>query len=125
MFAALFGEVYLTQSLDEAYKSQKEKKWLDGFNNPNILRNEEVCVNGRYFIVDGYDPITNTIYEFDGDFWHGNPEVYDLNAINPKNKKTFGELYNVTMEKKSILKNAGYNIISVWEKDFDKLIKKS
>ena len=39
------------------------------------------------FYVDGFDSETNTVYEFLGDFWHGNPEVVDLNSINPKSKK--------------------------------------
>lgn len=63
-------------------------------------------------------------YEFDGDFWHGNPAIYDSNDINPRNKKSFGELYTKTVEKHNLLKKAGYTVISIWESDFNKLTKK-
>lgn len=40
------------------------------------MENREVVIkiSGRIFKVDGFDPIINTIYEFYGDFWHGNPK---------------------------------------------------
>jgi G:T-mismatch repair DNA endonuclease (very short patch repair protein) len=70
------------------------------------------------YIVDGYDPITNTIYEFNGDFWHGNPSKYKKFDINPISGKTFGELYKKTLEKEDNLKKLGYNVISIWESDY-------
>ncbi len=90
----------------------KESKWLD---NNNII-NRQVRI-GRY-IVDGYNPETNTIYEFNGDFWHGNPEIFDRNDFNKVSRKTFGELYKKTLEKENKLKELGYNIISIWESEY-------
>ena len=68
--------------------------------------------------VDGYDPNTNTIYEFNGDFWHGNPNRFDSNELNRVSKLTFGELYQKTLDKENKLKELGYNVISIWETDF-------
>lgn len=34
-------------------------------------------------------------------------------------KKTFGELYANTIERENLLKQAGFNIISIWEADFN------
>ena len=45
----------------------------------------------RQISVDGYDHTTNTIYEFLGDYYHGNPNLYksnEYNKINHKTKKT-------------------------------------
>lgn len=77
---------------------------------------------GRYK-VDGFDPETNTVWEFDGDFWHGNPTIYDRNAINPRTNTTFGELYDKTLRKKEILEKSGYNVISIWESDLEQFKK--
>jgi hypothetical protein len=54
--------------------------------------------------VDGYDPITNTIYEFYGDFWHGNPKIYNLNDINLATKQSFKCLYKYTMKREELIK---------------------
>lgn len=91
-----------------------ENKWLDSFNIKKEYRQIRI---GRY-TVDGYDPVTNTIYEFNGDFWHGNPNRYDSSALNKVIKLTFGELYKKTLYKETKLKELGYNVISIWESDF-------
>ena len=59
--------------------------------------------------VDGYDYKTNTIYEFLGDFFHGNPSKYQLNKINSANQKTFWDLYEKTFIRLNELKERGYN----------------
>ena len=74
--------------------------------------------NGKRTSVDGYDPKTNTVYEFHGDFWHGNPVVYNPSDINNKNKKTFGQLYQETIDKENRIRQNGYNLVVIWENDF-------
>jgi hypothetical protein len=91
----------------------KENKWLDSFN----IKERQVRI-GKY-IVDGYDSITNTIYEFNGDFWHGNPNLYNPEDYNSVSKKTFGELYRNTINREKYLIKRGYNVISIWENDFN------
>lgn len=83
----------------------------------------QILVDGNIFNVDGINYETNTIYEFNGDYYHGNPEIYDSNIINKTTNKTFGYLYENTLLKEKILKNAGYNLITIWEKDY-KLLNK-
>ena len=75
------------------------------------------------YIADAYCTETNTIYEFQGDFWHGNPNLYDSNAINPVKKCTFRELYNKTSVKTNVIKGLGYNFIEIWEYDWNIFIK--
>ncbi len=67
--------------------------------------------------VDGYCAETNTVYEFHGDFWHGNPKCFDPDDINPVNKKTFGELFNKTIEKDNKIRENGFNLVVKWETD--------
>ncbi len=100
--------------------SKPETLWLDSLNLPNDKEHRHVSIkiNGKLFKPDGFDPITNTIYEFYGDYYHGNPSKFQPDKINPTVHKTFGELYLKTLEKETILKSAGYNVISIWESDF-------
>lgn len=97
--------------------SHLETKWLDSLLIPNELRNKSLRIGKRLILTDAYDPITNTIYEFNGDFWHGNPKIYNSNDINNMTKTTFGELYQKTIDRENLIKNTGYNLIVKWESD--------
>lgn len=98
--------------------SKGETKWLDSLNLPNIIRNKQIIINGKQIRPDAFDPTTNTLYEFNGDYWHGNPMYYDQNKLHPKVPKTFGELYQATLNREKLIKDAGYNLVSIWESDF-------
>lgn len=103
--------------------SKPEIQWLKSFNNPNIIKQKTVTLDNRRFRFDGYDPKTNTVYEFYGDFWHGNPNKFDQNKIHPIKKingkpATFKEIYDFTIKGEQILKKHGFKIISIWESDF-------
>jgi len=52
-----------------------------------------IKIHGKKFFVDGFDPKTNTCYEYNGYFWHGHPDYYNSNNVNPHTETTFGELY--------------------------------
>ena len=83
----------------------------------------EFSIPGTFLKADGYCKQTNTIYEFLGDFWHGNPEIYDLLDLNKKRKVTYLELYNNTIDKKEKIINLGYNYVQIWENNWNKFIK--
>ena len=87
------------------------------------MENREYYLPELNFKVDGFDPETNTVYEFFGDYWHGNSERFDLLKINKTVNKTFGQLYQEAESRILRLKEAGYKVIFIWEKDFN-LIKK-
>lgn len=100
-----------------------ETQWLNYCGVPQDSTHRQVFINieGKRFRVDGYIPETNTIYEYWGDFWHGNPAIHSPNTINARSKKTFGELYGKTIEKKQVITDAGYNLIDIWESDWNML----
>lgn len=95
--------------------STKEIKWLDSLNIPKEYRNYWLFHNGKSYIVDGIDLDDKIIYEFYGDYWHGNPEYYSPDDINQFNKKTFGVLYQKTIQRENELKELGYTLITKWE----------
>jgi len=101
--------------------SKSEIQWLNSLGIPLKDRQVTLHINGRRFIVDGFDNITKTVYEFNGDFWHGNLKIYNPKDINPVIGKTYGFLYQKTINKQEILKSAGYNVISIWESEFGNL----
>jgi hypothetical protein len=96
--------------------------WLDSIDN-NIIKEYKLPENPKRK-VDGYDPNTNTIYQFHGDFYHGNPEIYPSDKINTRTKSTFGELYNITLLKDQQLRDYGYNLIIMWESDWNRSLGK-
>lgn len=98
--------------------SNKEHAWLSSLN----IYNRQVrllLINGTTMIADGYDPLTKTVYEFWGDFWHGNPAKYSPADVNPVNKTLFGELHNQTLNKISLIIESGYKLVSIWESDYE------
>ena len=82
--------------------------------------NEYIIPNTR-FKADGYCIETNTIYEFHGDYWHGNPNIYHSNQFNKTTKCTFGELYQFTISKEQKIRDLGFNLMIIWESEWIKL----
>lgn len=95
--------------------SREEIQWLDSFCNLNIIKQYRINLpTGKYVFVDGYDPTTNTIYEYHGKYWHGHPDKGDPDEIHP-NGDFYGNRYLDTLVKEIRLKNLGYKLISVWK----------
>ncbi len=84
---------------------------------------EHKISNSRYH-ADGYDPVSKTVLEFHGSFWHGCPRAYDQNGINKVKKITFGELYQQTLKKREHILKQGYKVIEKWEIDWLADLKK-
>lgn len=94
--------------------SKPEIQFLDYLKIPKENRQKYI----KPYRVDGIDK--NTIYEFLGDYWHGNPDVFDCNKIHPLIKKTYKELHDKAISKLTTLKLAGYSVKYIWENDWNK-----
>ena len=70
--------------------------------------------------VDGYCEQTNTVYEFQGCFWHGCPKCYTEDRINPMNQRDMFELQRTTELKNKKIRDLGYNLVEVYECDIVK-----
>jgi hypothetical protein len=82
---------------------------------------------GKYF-VDGFHKESNTIFEFHGCFWHSHIENcknknYDKNQIHPIRKLTHEEVYVETMYREFELEQMGYNLIVMWECEWNSIDK--
>jgi len=108
--------------------SKASQEYLDHLGIPNIMgetRERVFNLGGIIIKVDGYDPETNTIIEYLGDFWHGNPNKFNLNEINKVNKKTFGQLLKETQRRSRLIKSHGFNLVTIWESDWKKISKET
>jgi very-short-patch-repair endonuclease len=64
-------------------------------------------------IFDYYLTDSNTLVEIDGDYWHGNPEIYEeFSKMQKRTKKR-------DIDKKIIALGRGYNFLQFWEKDLN------
>jgi hypothetical protein len=102
--------------------SRAAQKWIEsvesaeGIHIQHKPRDSHEKVIGGYK-VDGWCEETQTIYEFHGDYWHGNPKIYQwrMDEVNMSNGKTFGQLYDETCKKTQHLRSLGYRVIEKWE----------
>lgn len=103
--------------------SYMEQNWLNSLSIPNDKEHRQVYfyINKKRMTADGFDQITNTIYEFYGDYWHGNPTKYKAEDMNTFSHKTYGQLYADTIAREQIIINAGYKLNTMWEADYKKL----
>lgn len=105
--------------------SKKAITWLESIEQSQALEIQHANNDGEYLVpgtkyrVDGYCKATNTIYEFHGDFWHGNPSLYDRSEIHPIVLRPMGELYDRTIQREEVIKSLGYNIVTIWESEWN------
>jgi hypothetical protein len=110
-----------------AYEKNLNKNYSVSNKEIDFLNYYYIVERNKYiggYYVDGFDTSTNTIYEFLGDYWHGNPETFFPHEINKSLGKTFGELYKHTFIRFNHLKDNGYIIKYIWENDWKKFRKK-
>lgn len=98
--------------------SNSEIEWLNSLSISLKKRQVVKKINNRLFKLDAFEDEINTIYEFYGDFWHGNPSKYNSDDVNPVNKIKYGDLYKRTIDRERYLKSLGYNVVSIWESEY-------
>jgi hypothetical protein len=93
---------------------------IDFLNYLNVDKRNFNLLNWKRKPVDGYDEKSNTVYEYLGDYYHGNPKKYNPSDYNQICHKTFGELYENTIKVFNKLKFLGYTVKYIWENDWKK-----
>jgi hypothetical protein len=93
----------------------------EGINIQHALNIGEYVIPGTRYKADGYCKETNTIYEFHGDRWHGNPQIFESNVkCHPYNEDiTAGELYENTVKRENQIISLGYNLVVMWENNYN------
>lgn len=100
-------------------RSKGQDAWLDylGVPNDQFHRNVKVYLSDSSWIrTDGR--VGNTVYEYWGDWAHGNPTFYKPTDLNTKYKKTYGELYDHTLKKRDRILLSGFDLVEIWESEW-------
>jgi hypothetical protein len=112
--------------IDPEKYSKPAIAWLDRImeREPDVkiqhaANSKEYRVPGTKIRADGYDEKRNTIYEFYGDYWHGNPDKYDFDKkVCKKSNKTYGSIYyNTKMRERKLLRK-GYRVLYIWQEEW-------
>jgi hypothetical protein len=85
---------------------------------PGYIRNARI---GKYR-PDYVNQERKHIIEFNGDFWHCNPALYEANFYHPGLKMTAAEKWNLDQQRKEYLESLGYSVTVVWESDLEEFI---
>ena len=93
-------------------------RWLDSLGLPNDPQHRNVGDLIPGLNVAGFDPETNTVYEFYGDLYHGNLKIYPPEVISSIAGKSFGQLNLARLEREHVIRSAGFELVTVWESDF-------
>ena len=112
---------------------RKADEWLawEGHKSNVVLRmrlnNTEKRLGDKQVPVDGYDPDSRTVYEFQGCYYHGCPTCFDPSDTNDKIGKTYGELYKETRLKVEYLDSLPNvpPVVQCWECQWSKEKKAS
>lgn len=83
----------------------------------------KVITPAQTYNVDGFHATSKTVYEYHGCIYHGCRKCY-LKQGNVKQfchpDRTVDEVYEATLKKTAILRNAGYRVIELWGCEFAK-----
>lgn len=95
--------------------------YIDDINIQHAENNCEYKIPGTNYRADGYCKKTNTIYEFHGCYFHGCPSCYNPEDTDTLNKKPHRENLDYTANKHNEIEKQGYNLVHIWEHDWDLL----
>lgn len=62
--------------------------------------------------------IGNKIIEYNGDYWHANPKIYNEFWINKNNKLTALQIWERDRRKLEFAESKGYKVLTIWESDW-------
>ena len=79
----------------------------------------EVRLAGTRMHADGFSAELNKVYEFLGNYYHGNPRKYAPDTVNKTSKRTMGDLYERTCKRRKLIEDLGYDYEEIWEDEMD------
>ena len=126
---ALLYEQYITNKKTDLYYSEISQKLFRKLDDELKIdhsyfgsKNNEFGLRSKYnyYFYDYVVPERKKIIEFNGDYWHANPKMYDKSWAHPVTKKAAFEIWESDSKKFDIARDNGYDIFVVWESDFRK-----
>ena len=126
-FITPLAHLYLKQGCSKCSRknySRKAINWLNYVSYKDNIAIQHAECNGEFRIpgtkykADGYCSTNNTIYEFHGCYYHGCALCFDAEDLNETTDCFFGDLFQKTINRESIIKSKGYNLVVMWEHDW-------
>jgi very-short-patch-repair endonuclease len=84
-------------------------------------KNEKCIKNKNLGLTYKYDFChlsKKKIIEFNGDFWHCNPELYESNYYHPVKNMHAKDIWEYDASKINLAESHGYNTLIVWERNY-------
>lgn len=110
----------------KSFKESMKNNFVNGIQSSNVANKlfniiEKQLIGQKEFILGKYVfdfEYNNKIIEFNGDYWHANPKIYDKTFINKTNGHTAKEIWKRDKDKIKYAKKHGYDVYTVWESEF-------
>lgn len=103
-------------------KSLIANELFDSFEIPNAEygHNEKLIKMNNTYIKPDFT-YENKIIEFYGDYWHANPEKYDINKQFqfPRGRKSAQDIWDKDNERIEHFKKMGYEVLIIWESEYN------
>jgi len=81
--------------------------------------------SGKYYFYDFAISHQKKCIEFNGNYYHMNPELYKIDEFNKRRNLTSKEIYNLDEIKNDFIISLGFDILVIWEKDYKSDIEKT
>ena len=80
------------------------------------LNNTEKRIGDRKLPVDGFNVESQTVYQFQGCYWHGHDCALNRGKeVNEKGNKPMTELLEETRADTEYIRRKGYRVVEMWE----------
>jgi hypothetical protein len=105
-------------------------RWLEYLEKKENIKIRHALQGGEFSIrtqkgytwpVDGFCEETNTVYEFMGDYFHGNPAKYA--ATDTFHGRPYSLKWEKDARKKDEFTSRGFNYVTMWESDWNSIEK--
>ena len=116
------GSVYSNMSFEfftEIVKDREDRERFMFGAKEKIIKDEET--HSFFYPVDFFDTVSNKIIEFNGDYWHANPEMFEADDVLSLSRnqiaKNIREKDNIKIQN---LEKKGYKVLVIWEREWTK-----
>lgn len=117
------SSTFYSKAEKELYDILREK--FPALTDQFTLPVDQCSYNKQAYLYDM--KLGNKIIEYNGDFWHSNPKLFNEDFVCPYTKRSQQEIHQKDADKIRIAKKHGYELFVVWEHDYkqdkDRVIK--
>jgi hypothetical protein len=109
----LFNNIKNHFDLNESKYSTNDFKYHDNFGESDVVLNNKYVFKTDFIYK-------NKIIEFNGDYWHFNPKLYNENYVTKRGRTTIKAKSKWKLDKwrNDLFINEGYDLLIVWEKEY-------